>query len=66
MQYQNEFLSEDGPLACFAKDEVRIIFRSTHTYSLLLSESFHPDCLRNALDCDRIVVTTFGLYSNPN
>jgi type 2 lantibiotic biosynthesis protein LanM len=53
LQYRDELLSEDGPLACFAEDEVRIIFRSTRTYSLLLSESFHPDFLRNALDRDR-------------
>ncbi|MEA5507518.1 type 2 lanthipeptide synthetase LanM family protein [Halotia wernerae UHCC 0503] len=53
LQYRDELLSADGPLACFAEDEVRIIFRSTRTYSLLLSESFHPDFLRNALDRDR-------------
>ncbi|MDZ8188411.1 MAG: type 2 lanthipeptide synthetase LanM family protein [Nostoc sp. ChiSLP02] len=53
LQYRDELLSENGPLACFAEDEVRVIFRSTRTYSLLLSESFHPDFLRNALERDR-------------
>ncbi|RCJ19619.1 lanthionine synthetase [Nostoc minutum NIES-26] len=53
LQYRDELLSADGPLAYFAEDEVRIILRSTRTYSLLLSESFHPDLLRNALDRDR-------------
>ena len=52
LQYRDELLS-DGPLACFAEDEVRVILRPTRTYSSLLSESFHPDFLRNALDRDR-------------
>ncbi|MFL6211714.1 MAG: type 2 lanthipeptide synthetase LanM family protein [Pyrinomonadaceae bacterium] len=46
-------LSAKGPLVRFAEDEVRAIVRDTHTYSLLLHESFHPDLLRNALDRDR-------------
>lgn len=53
LQYRDELLSENGPLACFACDEVRVILRPTRTYSSLLSESFHPDFLRNALDRDR-------------
>jgi len=53
LQYRDELLSENGPLTCFAEDEVRVIFRSTRTYGTLLSESFHPDFLRNALDRDR-------------
>jgi len=53
VQYRNELLSANGPLACFAEDEVRVIFRPTRTYSSLLSQSFHPDFLRNALDRDR-------------
>ncbi len=46
-------LSEGGPLARFAKDEVRVIVRDTHSYGLLLSESLHPDLLRDALDLER-------------
>lgn len=46
-------LSEDGPLARFANDEVRSILRPTMLYSCLLQESFHPDLLRDALDRDR-------------
>lgn len=53
VQYRDELLSENGLLACFASDEVRVILRPTRTYSTLLSESFHPDFLRNALDRDR-------------
>ena len=47
-----ELLGENGPLARFAKDEVRVILRSTRTYGLLLAEGFHPDVLRDALDRD--------------
>jgi type 2 lantibiotic biosynthesis protein LanM len=53
MQHRGELLAADGPLARFANDEVRYIIRPTRTYSVLLTESFHPDVLRNALDRDR-------------
>jgi type 2 lantibiotic biosynthesis protein LanM len=53
LHYRDELLAENGLLACFAEDEVRCILRPTRTYSLLLSESFHPDFLRNALERDR-------------
>jgi type 2 lantibiotic biosynthesis protein LanM len=39
-----------GPLAAFADDEVRVILRSTLTYATVLSISFHPDFLRDAMD----------------
>lgn len=54
VEHRGELLSSNGPLECFAKDEVRTILRSTRTYGLLLRESFHPDVLRNALDRDRL------------
>lgn len=53
MQHREELLADDGPLSRFADDEVRYIIRPTRAYALLLSESFHPDILRNALDRDR-------------
>jgi type 2 lantibiotic biosynthesis protein LanM len=53
LQYRDELLSANGPLACFAEDEVRVILRNTRSYTLLLTESFHPNLLRNALDRDR-------------
>jgi type 2 lantibiotic biosynthesis protein LanM len=53
LKHRNVLLSEDGPLARFAEDEVRVIIRPTRIYSLLLYESFHPDLRRNALDRDR-------------
>lgn len=55
LQYRDELLAENGPLASFADDTVRVIVRATRTYAMLLSESFHPDVLRNALDRDRLL-----------
>lgn len=42
-----------GPIRAFAHDEVRFLARATSVYGQLLSESYHPDFLRNALDRDR-------------
>ncbi|TYB39766.1 type 2 lantipeptide synthetase LanM [Micromonospora sp. AP08] len=42
---KDELLAEDGPLAAFARDEVRVILRPTHTYARLIDESTHPDLL---------------------
>lgn len=53
-RHAEELLAEDGPLARFAGDEVRVLFRSTQTYDNLLRESFHPDVLRDAVDRDRL------------
>lgn len=52
LQHRDELLAE--PLAKFAKDTVRVIVRATRTYGMLLTESFHPDVLRNALERDRL------------
>ena len=52
-EHREELLSDEGPLARFAQDEVRVILRSTRIYASLLSESFHPDLLRDALERDR-------------
>jgi len=38
----------------FAGDPVRAVLRATRIYGLLLSESFHPDALRDALDRDLV------------
>jgi len=53
IENQDGLLSDTGPLVRFAQDEVRSVLRPTQTYGLLLSESFHPDLLRDALDRDR-------------
>ena len=53
LAHRADLLAPDGPLARFAADEIRVIVRPTHIYSLLLRESFHPDLLRDGLDRDR-------------
>lgn len=53
LKHRDELLAQDGPLARFASQEVRAVIRPTQTYAVLLSESFHPDLLRDALDRDR-------------
>jgi type 2 lantibiotic biosynthesis protein LanM len=55
LAHRDELLAEDGPIARFARDEVRVILRMTQTYHSLLRESFHPDVLRDALDRDRLL-----------
>ncbi len=52
LAHREQLLDEGGPLAAFHDDEVRIILRPTHLYSLLQRESYHPDMLRDALDRD--------------
>jgi type 2 lantibiotic biosynthesis protein LanM len=54
LQHRKELMSDQGPLASFLNDRVRVVIRSTGTYCALLRESFHPDVLRNALDRDRL------------
>jgi type 2 lantibiotic biosynthesis protein LanM len=40
---------EKGPLRELARDEVRVILRATRFYEIMLSESWHPDLLRDGL-----------------
>lgn len=54
-QRREELLSDDGPLAAFAGDEVRVVLRNTRTYGMLSYESYHPEVLRDALDRDRLL-----------
>jgi type 2 lantibiotic biosynthesis protein LanM len=54
LERREELLSDDGPLARFARDEVRVILRPTRVYGVLLHESFHPDVLRDALERDHL------------
>jgi len=53
LEHRQELLADDGPVARFRDDVVRVILRPSQMYALLLNESFHPDLLRNALDRDR-------------
>lgn len=50
---RTELLADDGPLAAFAGDTVRVLLRSTMTYATVLQTAFHPDVLRDALERDR-------------
>jgi type 2 lantibiotic biosynthesis protein LanM len=52
-QHSHELLADNGPLARFADDEVRVILRPTATYARLLQESHHPNLLRRGLDRER-------------
>jgi class II lanthipeptide synthase len=52
-QHSHDLLAENGPLARFAEDEVRVILRTTATYASLLQESHHPNLLRRGLDRER-------------
>ena len=40
-------------LPSFARDEIRFVARSTHSYTVLLMESFYPNLLRDALNRER-------------
>src|SRR6185312_3501666 len=53
LERRDEFMSNDGPLAQFANDQVRVLLRPTRTYGELLQGSFHPDFLNDALERDR-------------
>jgi type 2 lantibiotic biosynthesis protein LanM len=54
LQHRDVLLADDGPIARFAKDEVRAFLRPTQVYDVLLRGSYHPDVLRDAMDRDRL------------
>ncbi|TDD11573.1 type 2 lantipeptide synthetase LanM [Nonomuraea deserti] len=51
--HKDRLAADDGPLAAFGDDHVRVLLRSTMTYGTLLRTGFHPDVLRDGLDRDR-------------
>lgn len=53
VERRDEFLSGAGLISTFANVEVRYIARPTRFYVMRLTESYHPDLLRNALERDR-------------
>jgi len=53
VRHREELSSDSGPLAQFAHDPTRCILRPTQMYATLLSESFHPQLLRDALSRER-------------
>lgn len=52
LQHRDELLTDMLPR--FVEDEIRCVLRATHTYGMLLSDSFHPNVLRDALERDRL------------
>ena len=50
--HRNELLEAGGPISSFGADPLRVLLRATQTYGTLLTEGFHPDVLRDALDRD--------------
>lgn len=65
-QNRNALLSLDGPLAPFAGLRVRCITRPTQEYGSLLTESYHPNLLRDALDRERLFDNLWaGVQENP-
>jgi type 2 lantibiotic biosynthesis protein LanM len=50
---RDALLAPGGPIRRFGSDTVRVVIRATRAYGMLLSESLHPDLLRDALDRDR-------------
>jgi type 2 lantibiotic biosynthesis protein LanM len=54
MKHRDALVADDGPVARFRDDDLRVIVLPTQIYGLLLKDSFHPDVLREALDRDRL------------
>lgn len=53
LDHRDAFMADDGPLAAFAGDAMRIVLRATMIYSMMLKDGRHPDLLRNNLDRER-------------
>jgi class II lanthipeptide synthase len=67
LSHRDELLSDGGPLVRFAHDEVRVVARATRGYGVLLSQTLHPDYLRDALDLDRLLDRLWvGVEDNPH
>ncbi|MED7929204.1 type 2 lanthipeptide synthetase LanM family protein [Nonomuraea sp. LP-02] len=60
--HRADFLRQDGPLAAFADDEIRMILRPTQLYYTLLTESWHPDYQQDALDRDNFLDALWSGY----
>lgn len=55
MDNRKELLSREGPIWKFADDEIRLVPRPTRIYAHVLTESYHPNVLRDALDRERLL-----------
>jgi len=54
LAHREALLAPHGPIRSFANDVIRVVLRPTRQYALILSESNHPDVMRDALDRDRL------------
>ncbi|HSG40848.1 MAG TPA: DUF4135 domain-containing protein, partial [Thermoanaerobaculia bacterium] len=52
---RDALLAPGGPLAVFETAPTRVLVRPTHAYMKLLTESFHPFVVQDALDRDRLL-----------
>jgi type 2 lantibiotic biosynthesis protein LanM len=52
-----------GPLARFARDEIRLLVRPTNAYARLLQDGCHPDLLRDALERERFFAMLWAATS---
>lgn len=52
LKQRDEFLASILPR--FAHDEIRVLLRQTQTYTMMQTDSFHPNVLRDALDRERL------------
>jgi type 2 lantibiotic biosynthesis protein LanM len=48
LEAREQLLAEDGPLAAFRRDTVRVLIRQTATYKAILDLMTHPDVLADA------------------
>jgi type 2 lantibiotic biosynthesis protein LanM len=55
LAHRDELLAPDGPIHRFAVDPIRVVLRPTRQYALILSESHHPDVMRDAVERDRLI-----------
>lgn len=60
MAHKEALLTESGPLCVFRHNEVRVILRETRIYASYLSESLHPDLMRNGLERDLFFEKLWG------
>jgi type 2 lantibiotic biosynthesis protein LanM len=55
LAHRDELVASSGPIRSFADAPIRVVLRPTRQYALILSESYHPDVLRDALDRDLLL-----------
>jgi type 2 lantibiotic biosynthesis protein LanM len=55
VRWRDDLLAPEGPLSACAEAPTRILVRPTIVYDRLLSESYHPYVLQDALDRDRLL-----------